>query len=493
MSDRTPTLSPETVAQELERQAEALFAIPPSRSRKAWANAEPKAEALREAAEHFRGLDGGSLPERRETPSLVLGDEDRAKLEEIAEALDVMAHANEIRGKEIAIAGNQREAAAFLRNLASQEHRGEETTTDGLPPELAKALRDPSIIVDADRKAVLADGKTLAQHLNEWRDAPSNTFSADPLPQPSTGEAARLRERLEGARWTAYEILQEREAIEGVVRKAITEFEERAAGCRQVGSDPEPFVFAASYLSSVFDASFPAPSDSQGGQEEKPLWIAPRPSETYMPAVKHSAPTQSQGGQEQCKRCGGSKRLTETRRAPVTEEKFEADLGPCPDCDPASTPGEGFEDTNLGKLSSAQYPGLESEQTRRGEGGDEEDWPEKWTIHKHPVLGTYVRGPDTDGEIEVRRYVPAPQALPAAVPSEPSVLEPWVRTQVEALLNISTHGALTENERHMIDHARVALLQAPKDLKQSIVQEGYKQLEDAEREKAAALKGGEAK
>ncbi len=51
---------------------------------------------------------------------------------------------------------------------------------DALPPELERALRDPSVIVDADRKSVLADGKTLAEHLEEWRNAPSNTVSADP-------------------------------------------------------------------------------------------------------------------------------------------------------------------------------------------------------------------------------------------------------------------------------------------------------------------------
>lgn len=53
-------------------------------------------------------------------PAPHVTEEERELLEEIAEGLDIMAHANEIRGKEIAIAGNQREAASFLRNLAQR-------------------------------------------------------------------------------------------------------------------------------------------------------------------------------------------------------------------------------------------------------------------------------------------------------------------------------------------------------------------------------------
>ena len=48
---------------------------------------------------------------------------------------------------------------------------------EGLPPELVKALRDPSITVQADHESKLANGQTLAEHLEEWRNAPSNTTS----------------------------------------------------------------------------------------------------------------------------------------------------------------------------------------------------------------------------------------------------------------------------------------------------------------------------
>lgn len=42
-----------------------------------------------------------------------------------------------------------------------------------------------------------------------------------------------------------------------------------------------------------------------------------------------------------CATCGGSERLTERRRAPVSEEWFEADIGPCPDCNPSTEEASG--------------------------------------------------------------------------------------------------------------------------------------------------------
>jgi hypothetical protein len=51
---------------------------------------------------------------------------------------------------------------------------------DGVPPELLKALRDPHVTIGADAEYRLANGQTLAEHLEEWRNAPSNTVSAVP-------------------------------------------------------------------------------------------------------------------------------------------------------------------------------------------------------------------------------------------------------------------------------------------------------------------------
>jgi hypothetical protein len=48
-----------------------------------------------------------------------------------------------------------------------------------LPPALVAALRDPTIDVPRDHETKMADGRSLWEHLEEWRNAPSNTASAD--------------------------------------------------------------------------------------------------------------------------------------------------------------------------------------------------------------------------------------------------------------------------------------------------------------------------
>lgn len=79
---------------------------------------------------------------------------------------------------------------------------------------------------------------------------------------------------------------------------------------------------------------------------------------------------------------------------------------------------------------SAKAAGDDPETARReverAEGGDEEDWAEL-TIARVKVGTNYFfavkHKPENELDIEVRRYAPVPQALPAAVPSDPSVLE----------------------------------------------------------------------
>lgn len=51
--------------------------------------------------------------------------------------------------------------------------------TDQLPPDLLRVLQDPTIVIQRDREITLPDGRTLADHLHEWANAPSNTASAD--------------------------------------------------------------------------------------------------------------------------------------------------------------------------------------------------------------------------------------------------------------------------------------------------------------------------
>ncbi len=50
---------------------------------------------------------------------------------------------------------------------------------EDLPADLLAVLRDPSITIQRDHEIRLADGRTLAEHMQEWRNAPSNTASAD--------------------------------------------------------------------------------------------------------------------------------------------------------------------------------------------------------------------------------------------------------------------------------------------------------------------------
>lgn len=54
-----------------------------------------------------------------------------------------------------------------------------------LPPDLVRVLRDPTITIQLDHEIRLADGRTLFEHLEEWRNAPSNTASAGPNPATS--------------------------------------------------------------------------------------------------------------------------------------------------------------------------------------------------------------------------------------------------------------------------------------------------------------------
>ena len=59
--------------------------------------------------------------------------------------------------------------------------------TDGLSPDLVRVLRDPTITIARDHEIRLADGRTLFEHLETWRNAPSNTASAALADTPKEG------------------------------------------------------------------------------------------------------------------------------------------------------------------------------------------------------------------------------------------------------------------------------------------------------------------
>jgi len=84
------------------------------------------------------------------------------------------------------LTGSLEELTRFLRNR-------ERAVVDGLQPDLLRVLRDPTITVPQDHEIRLADGRTLFDHLEEWRNAPSNTASTvsfqddAPASRPSDG------------------------------------------------------------------------------------------------------------------------------------------------------------------------------------------------------------------------------------------------------------------------------------------------------------------
>jgi hypothetical protein len=50
-----------------------------------------------------------------------------------------------------------------------------ELSTHGLPDDLVAVLRDPSVTIPRDHEVTLADGRSLFDHIQEWRNAPSDT------------------------------------------------------------------------------------------------------------------------------------------------------------------------------------------------------------------------------------------------------------------------------------------------------------------------------
>lgn len=68
---------------------------------------------------------------------------------------------------------------AALSSPVAEEDPGD--PTDGLPPEVTRALRDQSIIVSRDAE--------VFEKIAEWQNAPSDTASAD-LPAPAEEEGA---------------------------------------------------------------------------------------------------------------------------------------------------------------------------------------------------------------------------------------------------------------------------------------------------------------
>lgn len=86
-------------------------------------------------------------------------------------------------------------------------------------PPLERVLRDPTVIVGRDHEVRLADGRTLAEHMVEWQNAPSNTASAD------SAENAEIRAQEETRRQIAFvehEMSALRHALDGCPEPWLT-------------------------------------------------------------------------------------------------------------------------------------------------------------------------------------------------------------------------------------------------------------------------------
>lgn len=250
---------------------------------------EAQLRSLRKAAREF-----DRLP--TQPPAPVLSDDEREELETIAEGLDVMAHANEIRGKEIAIAGNQRKAAAFLRNLASREHRGEEPQygdhlEDLIRDEIACGLRNMAEIPDEfgacyelvfyahdyDLDALAPRFRRLADEIEK------------PPPRHPAGEVERLREKQLDC------------GVCGVPETVMVPVGQSGYGVPRCKAhlDQRPYQ-AEARLHSLLD---PPPSDSQGDRErcEGNGWIDTGHEVKKCPGCSDCDPAPAQveaGGEE---------------------------------------------------------------------------------------------------------------------------------------------------------------------------------------------------
>jgi hypothetical protein len=112
------------------------------------------------------------------------------------------------------------------------------------------------------------DDKELSEVVPAALEQKAETLLAI-LTQPSSNPLQQDPGAVESARLAAYEILKEREALEGLVHRAILYFEERAEGCREVGTPPDLFVFTSEYLrQSLKNIDAPLPR-----QDEKPARI----------------------------------------------------------------------------------------------------------------------------------------------------------------------------------------------------------------------------
>lgn len=525
-SDRTQTLSVDLE----RREAEVIMGVGAvSAGRPCVCGANQPAHfchVLQDAKSKLRSA--LSQPDQGETPSLVLSDEDRCRLRRIADELPE------------AVPGVPSADVPFLRNIASQEHRGEETAVEAAWKESDRSALDELFEAITPRDGSEGDPYTaamLAPHA--WAEI--KRLRSD----PSTGEAARLREWLgdddgsnwligpgdDGARVLDGPAVEENIAVVPEFRLLAAEEVLLRVLLRIATNDAKGEVLSAAspayrlwdrvkIASEYFEGrtvamvQVPVPSDSQGGQERPERYDAAKEEWVRVCDPKDHIWNEGDAGTVYCDNCAGY-------RCPACEGRGVKDGKGCHNCskwgvewflesedrcisptnwprhedsegnriDPASTQGEECDGSGLISVKGNPLPGGSgvigpSESApcpgcRKCQGeGEGEDWPAVW-VRFSSRQGLPPEASRVPLTTDARRY------LPAAVSSEPSVpLSEILATANEA--EDRANRAETALEELAAEYDRLETLATA-----ASTQRSWSSAATYCREKAANLKGGE--
>lgn len=379
-SDRTQRLSVELERGEIEAVAISL---------------EP-AEAYAAVVNKLRAA--LSQPEQGETPSLVLGDEIRCRLWRIAAGLQAAMPHPKLTSED----------ATFLRNLASQER-----TT----PDLRDQLQQP-IVIDAVARMLCPDEEQWKEGGDAYREQAERIATGLPsllsvASQEHRGEEGLVTRLRSDEAWDAAEsaiaaAIQERRGDRSMAISAV----EAALAVAASGFSYEPSTGEAARLRERLKNPIHALASTIGRArvhlDAHSLALAKRELNGAAEAMGWlrnalpAAPSDSQGGQ----------------RCTCEVEPIYGHEPRCPNRDPASTQGEGRLSRHVerGSAEVRSWPSYPA-----AEGGGEEDWWAEIRMLRYAAENIEAQFPGfADGLLKLADKL---SALPAAVPSEPSVLE----------------------------------------------------------------------
>lgn len=392
-------------------------------------------------------------PEQGETPSLVLSDEEAQRV--------VVDFLTDWRFCPVSTASNPsrscledaaKQLVAALRNLASQEHRGEECPTcgsedfcaatkcanpwHGASPEqvaLARVQDNPALLADLLRAVDpfttdggVSCGSDEADHLVDAYER----ITDGRVPEPSTGEGEQEQV------WQALFCPEHGATTKGVEgdlcgtaigsgQKYCTEqlmaVEIRPFSAALRFDDP-PSTGEAARLREKERNDLKAERDSHWRKlEQVHVALEDMAQSVYPPAAQDArdllaalddepAPSDSQGGQERCQSCGRPGAYfnaggdVEWLCGFGTGRHPNAVKGDS-DCASASTQGEGEGDETPRDIElDRDELRAGARNIRQGEGGDEEDWLEEATTHELKCWAPYFEEVQSGRKsFEVRR------------------------------------------------------------------------------------------